>query len=331
MIDGKGYIFALDLQGNLKWKKEYGPEWTASQVGARSTPLVINDRLYFISPFGKLFCLNTDNGQFIWTIDTFKEYGGRNIEWGVTENLLCDGYTLYCSPGGREASVMAVDRQTGKLIWKSRGNSEKSAYCSPMLIQLPARKLLVTMMEKSIQGYDAGTGKFLWNFGHITEYYINPNVPVYNDGYLYCTSGYGTGGVMLKLSPDGTSVTQVWKNSSPDPKIGGVVVLNGRIYGGGDYDRKLVCLDWKTGKELFSLRQLAPANIISNDGLLYIYSESGQISLVRPKTDGFEIVSSFRVPLGSGTHWAHLVIHNKKLYVRHGPSLMVYDIAATGS
>jgi outer membrane protein assembly factor BamB len=274
--------------------------------------------------------MNTANGQIIWSIDTFREYGGRNTTWGLTENLLCDGNVLYATPGGRDASIIAVDRQTGKLLWKSRGTGELSAYCSPLLISLPSRKLLVTMMQRSIQGYDASTGKFLWSFPHVTEYDINPNTPVHKNGYLYCTSGYGTGGVMLKLSADGSGVTQVWKNSSLDPRFSGFVVMDGKIYGGGDFNRSLFCLDWETGKEIYSLRQLAPANVISNSGLLYFYSESGQVSLLRPKPDSFEIISSFKVPLGSGTHWAHLVINNKRLYVRHGESLMVYDIAAAG-
>jgi len=328
MIDGKGYIFALDLKGALRWKKEFGPEWTENHYGTRSTPLVIDDRLYFISSFGKLFCINTTNGQILWSIDTFREYGGRNTTWGMNENLLYDGNILYATPGGRDVSIIAIDRQTGKLLWKSKGTGELSSYCSPILVQLPSRKVLITMMQKSIQGYDATTGKFLWSFRHITEYDINPNTPYYKDGFLYCTSGYGTGGVMLKLSPDGSSISEVWKNDVPDPKFGGFVVLNGRIYATGDYNRRLFCIDWQTGKELFSLRQLAPGNVIANDGFLYIYSETGTVSLVRPAIASFEIISSFKVPLGSGTHWAHLVINNRRLYVRHGESLMVYDIAA---
>ena len=327
MVEGKGYVYALDLKGNLLWKKEYGPDWTESHFGVRSTPLVIKDKLYFMSAFGKLFCMSTSNGQVIWTVDTFKEYGGRNITWGVTENLLYNSGVLFCAPGGSNASVIAINRTNGKLIWKSKGNGEKSAYCSPLMINLPSRKLLVTMMEKSIQGYDASTGKMLWSFRHSTDPFVSPNVPVYNDGYLYCTSGYGLGGVMLKLAPDGSSVSEVWKNPSLDPKIGGVVVLNGRIYGTGDRNRMLFCLDWKTGKQIYAIGQLAPANIIADDGLLYIYSETGKVALVEPKTDGFNIISSFTVPLGSGTHWAHLVINDKRLYVRHGNSLMVYDIA----
>lgn len=330
MIDGKGYIFAFDLKGSLRWKKEYGAEWTENHYGTRSTPLVVDDRLYFISSFGKLFCMNTANGQILWSIDTFKEYGGRNTTWGLTENLLYDGNILYATPGGRDVSVIAVDRQTGKLIWKSRGNGELSSYCSPILVQLKSRKILITMMQKSIQAYEVSTGKFLWSFRHITEYDINPNTPYYKDGFLYCTSGYGTGGVMLKLSPDGSSVSEVWKSNVPDPKFGGFVVLNGKIFGAGDRNRRFSCIDWLTGKELYSLRQLAPANVIANEGLLYVYSENGTVSLVKPGTTAFEIVSSFKVPRGSGTHWAHLVIKNRKLYVRHGESLMVYDISATG-
>jgi outer membrane protein assembly factor BamB len=327
MIEGKGYVFAFSLDGKLIWKKEYGPEWTENHYGSRSTPLVINDKLYLFSSFGRLFCMNTSNGQIIWSIDTFKEYGGRNIKWGVTENLLYDGNVLYCSPGGPDASIIAVDRNTGKLIWKSKGPNEKSAYCSPLLIRLPSRKLFVTRMERSIQGYDASTGKFLWKFDFNMDPYVHPNVPVYIDGYLYCVSGYGLGGIMLKLAADGSSVTEVWRNTRLDPKMHGVVVLDGRIYGAGDRFRRFLCLDWKSGNEIFVLNQLAPSNIIANEGLLYIYAENGTVTLAKPKADGLDIISSFSVPLGSGTHWAHLVINNKRLYVRHGNSMMVYDIA----
>jgi len=157
---------------------------------------------------------------------------------------------------------------------------------------------------------------------------VHPNTPIYKDGLLFCTSGYGLGSVMLKLSPDGNSVTELWKEATCDPKIGGAVLLNDRIYGTGDRNRKLFCIDWKTGTELFSVRQLAPANLIANDGLLYVYSESGKVSLIEPKSDGINVISSFPVPFGANPHWAHLVLKNKKLYVRHGTSLMVYDVMA---
>jgi outer membrane protein assembly factor BamB len=328
MINGKGNIFAFDLKGKLLWKKEYGTEWAESHNGVRSTPLVVKDKLYFLSAYGKLFCLNRSNGTTLWTVDLVKEYGARNIEWGMTENLLFDGNILYCTPGGDDASFVALDMNTGKQVWKSKGNDEKSAYCSPMLIKLQNKKIIVTIMQYSICGFDASTGNQLWKSDFTMDPDVHPNTPVYIDGYLFCTSGYGLGSKMLKLAADGSSVSEVWKDATCDPKTGGVVVLNGRIYGTGDRNRKFFCLDWKTGKELFSKRDLTPANIIADDGLLYVYSESGKVNLVEPLADGFNVISSFAVPFGADPHWAHLVLKDKKLYVRHGTSLMVYDIAA---
>jgi len=330
MLNGNGFIYSFDLKGKLLWKKEYGKEWAESHNGVRSTPLIVGDKLYLESGYGKLLCMKTSDGSSVWTIDLVKEYGARNIEWGFTENLLPDGNVLFCTPGGADASVVALDRNTGKMLWKAKGTGEKSAYCSPMMVNLKDKKILVTFMEKSICGFDASKGELLWKFEHTVSPDVHPNTPIYKDGLLFCTTGYGKGSVMLKLSADGKSVSEVWKHERLDPKIGGVVVLNGKIYGTGDRNRFLFCLDWLTGKESFSIRDisLAPANIITNDGLLYIYAESGNISLVEPKAEGINVISSFKVPLGTMTHWAHLVIKDKRLYVRHGNSLMVYDIGA---
>jgi outer membrane protein assembly factor BamB len=327
MIDGTGFVFAFDLSGKLLWKKEYGKEWTENWNGTRSTPLVIDNKLYVLSSYWNLVCMNTTNGQIVWSADLKKDYGAQNNEWGISENLLFDGNVLYCTPGGSEASLVALDRNTGKMIWKSKANGNKSAYCSPLMIKINGRKIIITMMEKAVCGFDAATGQMLWQFEHINDTGVHPNIPAYINGYLYCTSGYGKGGELLKLSDDGTSVTEVWKNSELDSRTGGVVVLNGRIYGSGDRNKKTFCLDWKTGKQIYSSKEMAPATFIADNGLLYVYSESGKVFLVEPKEDRFNILSSFSVPFGANPHWAHLVIKNKKLYVRHGTSLMVYDIA----
>ena len=329
MINGTAMVFAFDLSGKLLWKKEYGKEWAENWNGTRSTPLVVDNRLYVMNSYWNLVCMNTSNGQTVWSVDLEKEYGARNNEWGISENLLFEGDVLYCTPGGKDASIVALDRNTGKMIWKSKGNGNKSAYCSPLIIKLQKRKIIVTMMEKAVCAFDAATGQQLWDFEHINDTGVHPNIPVYINGSLYCTSGYGKGGEMLKLAEDGSSVREVWRTTDLDSRTGGVVVLNGRIYGSGDKNRKMFCLDWQTGKQIYATRDMAPANIIADDGLLYIYSESGKAFLTEPGADGFRIISSFSVPYGTGPHWAHLVIKDKKLYLRHGTSLMVYDIAAS--
>jgi len=326
-IDDIGYVFAFNMKGELKWKVEYGPEWTVNWPGVRSTPMIVDGKLYLLSGYGNLTCMNTEDGSLLWSIDFMKEYGGLNIQWGFCENLLVDGNQLFVTVGGPDANIVSVNKNDGKLIWKSKGNGEKSAYGSPALINHNGRKLLIAHTEFSVLGLDAMSGEMLWSYEKKNKWNVHPNTPIYHDGQLYCVSGYGAGGIMLKLSDNGTEVTEVWKNISLDNQMGGVVLLDGKLYGGGHASKKWFCLDWETGAELFVSQDVKSGNTIYADGLLYFYDERGIVNLIQPDGANTKVISSFKVPFGSKQHWAHLVINNKRLYVRHGNSLMVYSIA----
>lgn len=327
--DGKGIIYALNHQGELQWKKTYGPEWAESYEGTRSTPLLAHGKLYVLSAKGVVYCLDAKNGEKIWSVDLFNKYDGTNIKWGITENLAINGNKLFCAPGGKGANVIALDAGDGSLIWKCAGNSEITAYCSPQIATHNGKKLLITHTADHILGIDAKNGDLLWKYKQPNKYSVNPNTPIYHNGHVFCMSGYGKGSVLLKISDDGKSVSKKWFNSTLDSRMGGAVLHEGKIYGAGDFNREWYCVDWKTGKTLQSKDIMKKkGNIIFADGMLYTYSERGYVGLVKPTENGFEKVSEFKVPYGSAQHWAHLVIHNKKLYVRHGNSLMVYDIAA---
>lgn len=325
--DQNGFVLALDQNGNKLWQTEIGQEWFVDWEGVRSSPLVYNDKVYMLSSFGKLFCLNAETGEIIWNVDLFTTYEAENIKWGLTENLLIDDGKLFVTLGGKDENVIALNKDDGKLIWKSKGNGELSAYCSPMIIKISDIKILVTQTQSSILGIDASDGTLLWKHDYTNKWSVMANTPVYKDGFLYCFSGYGKGGVMLKLSDDGKSITEQWVDDNLDNQMGGVVVLNNRIYGAGQNNAKWFCLDWITGKVLYSDNFIKVGTIISAEGLLYCYGQDGKIALVEPKDDSFNVISTFDVPYGEKYHWAHLVIHDKKLYVRHGTSLMVYDIS----
>jgi len=327
MKESTGYVFCFDFDGKLLWEVAYGPEWSENWDGVRSTPVINDGKAYIMSSFGLLVCLDATNGKSIWSVDLMKEYGALNIQWGFTENLLIDGEKLFCTPGGTDANVLAFNKTNGKLIWKCSGNKEKSAYGSPTMINVGGLKILVAMTEKSILGINSADGALLWSSEQTNQWSVHPNTPVYENGMLYCLSGYGKGGVMLQVSPDGKSVKELWRNTSLDSRMGGAIMKDGKIYGSGDKTRKLQCLDQKTGTLLFSEANFAPANLISAEGLLYVYAESGNVSLIQPQADAFKAMGSFKVPFGANQHWAHLVINNKRLYVRHGSSLMVYDIS----
>jgi len=326
VINGIGYIFSFDLTGKLLWKIPYGEEWTESWPGVRSTPLIYDGKIYLMSGFGKLVCRKADNGDLVWTVDLLKDFSAPNIKWGVTENLLIDGNKLFCTPGGADANIVALDRNTGKLIWKCAAKGEASAYCSPALVNHNNRKILVTHSASSIIGLDAENGKFLWSHPWPNKWSVHANTPLYHDGSVYCASGYEQGGVQLKLSADGNSITETWKNQSLDHRMGGFVLINGLIYGSDDENKAWYCVDWKTGKDVYSEKITGRGNIIAADGMLYLYGDNGEIVLAQPKSTGFSKISSFKVPFGSAQHWAHLVIKDGRLYIRHGNSLMVYNI-----
>ena len=183
-----------------------------------------------------------------------------------------------------------------------------------------------TQTEKTILGLDAESGELLWKQEWINKYAVHANTPLYHKGQVFIASGYGKGGIMLKLSDDGKSINKLWTNADINHKSGGFVMLDEKIYGAVDRGMDWHCIDWNTGETLYSSSIFKSGNIVSAEGLLYLYSEGGEVALVEPTENNFNILGKFRVPYGEKQHWAHLVIKNKRLYVRHGSSLMVYSI-----
>jgi outer membrane protein assembly factor BamB len=329
-VDNVGYIYALTNEGKLEWKATYGEEWVENYPGSRGTPTVVGDMLYIYSGKGVITCMSSANGKVIWTKDVMKDFDGQNITWAVTETLVIDGNKLFVTPGGKTNNVVALNRMNGQLIWSSKGVGDKSAYCTPLIVKLPARKLLVTMMEKHIVGLDAETGTTLWSYEHTNEWAVHPNTPLFYNNSLFCFSGYGQGGVKLDLKADGSQVTKGWFSKKLDSRMGGAVLLNGYIYGSGDNTRDWQCTDWQTGDQKYASNSIAKGNLISADGLLFIYSEKGELALVPASPEGFKIAGQTKGAMGSGQHWAHIVINNGTLFVSHGKVLMAYKIKYIG-
>jgi outer membrane protein assembly factor BamB len=334
MVDGKGVLFAFDTNGKPKWKQTYGPEWRKSMPSVRCTPTVDGDRVYVISGVGEVFCYDAKSGERKWTVDAFGKFGGEYGIWGIAESPLIDGNNVICTPGGKQATVAALDKMTGETVWTCLVEGEKSCYCSPILVQRGPNRIIVTMTDVYVLGIDAKTGKLLWKdsqadqFGHNKE--INPVSPISYEGAVYATSGYDDGGAMLLLNSDGTAVTRKWVDTTLDCHHGGVVIVDGHIYGANWADNgngSWVCLDWQTGKVKYETHWNCKGAVTYADGMLYCYEEKGgNIALVRAVPDKFDIVSFFKVPLGDGKHWAHPVVCGGVLYIRHGDALMAYDI-----
>lgn len=327
MIGGQAVLFVLDLNGKELQQFTYGKEFDTSYPGTRSTPTIAGNLVYLLTGNGKLTCLDLKTGKPVWEKDFLTDFDGTNITWGYTESLLVEGNKLFVTPGGKINNVMALNRMTGETIWTCPGLGELSAYCTPVLINLPARQLLVTHTAGNVLGIDATTGKLLWNFAHPNQWAVHPNTPIYHKEGLFVFSGWGQGGEKLKLSADGSSVTREWEIKSFDNRQGGAVLLDGYLYGSGDNGRSWQCIDWKTGEQKYASTELGKGAVIAVNNRLIGYSEKGELFMADAIPAAFKVISKTKVTLGTEQHWAHPVINNGILYVRHGNTLIAYKIS----
>lgn len=326
MTDGKGYLYVFDLKGKLLNKKMYGPEWNESYNGPRGTVTLNDGKLYLMSGVGDLYCFDVATLNVVWKKNILKEFKASNIVWGINEAPLIVGDKVIATPGGKEHNIVALNKNTGTLIWSSLGEGDAAAYCSPLYIKDQQVPLIVTMTANHILGIDANTGKKLWSQEHTNRYSIHANTPVYGDGMILCTSGYGSGSIMLRLKNGGRSVEQAWSSKELDNRIGGMVKIGDYVYGSGDNNRFWFCADWKTGEIKYKEKGFAMGNIIADNGMLYCYTDRGDMVLAKANPEKFEVVSRFQITKGTEQHWAHPVIYKGVLYVRHGDSIMAYKI-----
>lgn len=327
-----GYLFALNLDGTEKWRLKYGQETEDSQApGARSTLTVDGASGFLTSGLGILYKIDLAAPAILWEVDTLARFNGKQIQWAIAESPLVDDRYVYCMPGGPDAAVAALDKNTGETVWTSKGLTDASAYCSPNIIVHKGRRILVTMTAKGLAGLDAGTGEVLWTRDQPDEWDIHANTPVYADGMLYFVAGSKVGGVMLKLSEDGSEVTEVWTDTEMDTLHGGVVLHEGYIYGTSHRSGKeMLCLELKSGKIMWRTPDVTEGATVFADGMLYNYEGPmrGVVSLIKATPEGFGRTGEFKITKGEAKHWAHPVVANGRLYIRRGEFLWAYDVAA---
>ncbi len=327
----QGNLFTLDLEGNITGKFPYGEETQDKKApGPRSAPTIDGNRLYLVSGLGVVTCFQVPDCKILWQVDILKRFSGSQITWTIAESPLVDGGNLICTPGGPDASLVALNKTTGDTVWASKGLGEPSAYCSPDVFEIGGHRIIVSMTAKSVVGLDAGTGKVLWTHPHETEYDIHAVTPVLEGNLLYYTAGYGSGGGMLELSADGSKATPKWTDKNLDCQHHGVVLLDGYIYGTGHKNRELMCLELATGDLKWRTRDVRQGVVVYAEGMLYVYEGPGKgiVHLVKATPESFNRSGMFRVTEGDGQHWAHPTIAGGRLYIRHGDVLIAYDISA---
>jgi outer membrane protein assembly factor BamB len=312
-----------------------GRAWTGATPESRATPTVEGNKVYTTSGLGDLACIDGTTGKVIWSYKGSELNKGTYGMWGIAESLLIDGDKIYFSPGGPETMTIALNKANGNVIWKSASLNDKPGYVSPILVNYAGKKMIINASLGHFFGVDASNGEILWKVAHEARAgerdLIKCTTPLFKDGMAYITGGYDTGGMMVRIAADGKKADVVWTDNVLDDHHGGVVLINGYIYGSNWINNNTgnwCCIDWKTGKKMWEETWNCKGSIIAAEGLLYIYDEkSGNVGLVKANPEKFDLVSSFQVKQGdAGPFWAHPVIHNGVLYLRHTNALMAYNI-----
>jgi outer membrane protein assembly factor BamB len=332
--DSSAVLFAFDLEGKLLFNTQVGGEWMVNFPGSRTTPTVVDERVYVMTGVGDVSCVDAGTGNVIWQLNVQKELNGEIPRFGYAQSLVVEGDKVFCSPGGTEHNVIALNRHDGTLLWSCAAKGERPAYHPAKLITVAERKILITFSAYHLLGIDAETGTLLW-------WHEQTNTPVekrqpgmgdthangvlYHDSVIYYVEGDGNCAVALKLASDGLSIEQIWNNTGVDNYMGGIAMQNNALYSSSHSSQLLVKMDPVNGQVLDSL-DLGRGSLIIADELLFYYNQAGKVYLIDLKAEPLKISSSFKFSMGSREHFAHPVISNGVLYLRRGKALAAYAI-----
>src|SRR5271157_2751487 len=334
------FVQALSTQdGKQVWATRLGkvgnPDQMPSFPTARSTPTIDGGLLYALGSDGDLACLETASGAIRWRKSLRADFGGAPGKSGYTESPLVDGDAVVVTPGGGQATIVALKKKTGETIWRSAvPGGDDAAFASAIVVEAGGRRQYVQFLAKGLVGVDAKTGEFLWRYGATGKGNTNIPTPVASSGYIYTTESHGPGG-LIRLTGAGRGLTaeQVYLLRGLPCSIGGSVVIGATHY--GTTGEGLVAADWATGKVLWQEAGTGEGAILGAEDRLYIHGENGDVMLVEATREAYRQKGRFMPPgRPKGTRgaqekaWTYPVIAGGRLYIRELGSLWCYDISA---
>jgi len=336
-------VICLDLNTKkILWTAKVGPPHSD---GSRCTPTVDDGHVYAIGTSGGLVCLNAQNGELVWQKNFAEDFNGKMMSgWKYSESVLIDGDKLICTPGANSAILAALNKKTGELLWQCSmpniGNRGKdgAGYSSIVISQGGGLRQYVQITGRGCIGVSAADGKFLWGYNRVANGTANIPTPVVEGDYVFCSTAYGTGAALLKLSLTGDGNVEAQEVYFLDENVfqnhhGGFVLLDGYIYGGHGHNKgDPTCLELKTGKIVWKEKQPGggSAAVLYADGNLIFRYQQGEVCLIKATPEGYQLKGQFTPPKESGMSgpaWAHPVIADKKLYLRHKNVLQCFDLA----
>lgn len=325
-------VEALDLAtGKLLWKAKLGKTGGGGGYpGPRGTPTVDGKLVYALGQFGDLVCVQAADGREVWRKNLNRDFAGKMMSgWGNAESVLIAGDKLLCTPGGHGGTVAALNKQTGATLWRSKELADNATYSSLIAVDIAGVHQAIVLTDAHVAGIALDSGKVLWTAPRAGKVAVIPT-PIYQDGCVFVSSGYGIGCNAFKVTAAGGNFTaeQVYANTDMINHHGGVILLDGQLYGFSDKSG-WTCMDFKTGKVTWCTKKLGKGTLSYADGHFYLRDESGPgtLVLIAASPDGWQESGRFNQPDRSqAKSWPHLVISNGKLFVRDQGVLLCYDI-----
>lgn len=333
------HLIALsEKDGSEIWATPFG-----NSSHCNGTPTVDGERVYAIGRSGDLICADVKTGKALWTKDFGKDFGGKMMSgWGYSESPLIDGDLLICTPGAKDAMIVALDKKTGNTVWKSavpdysRRGRDGAGYSSVVISNGAGVKQYVQLTGRGLISIRAKDGKFLWGYDRVANGTANIPTPVISGDLIFCSSGYGTGAALLKLSKDGESVKAeeqyFLKGNTFQNHHGGMILIGDYVYAGAKHNNGYpTCIELKTGKIVWGGNVRGPgkgsAAIVYADGNLVFRYEDGVLALIEATPEKYNLKAKFMPVYQRGRSWAHPVVTGGKLYLREQDQIMCYDLS----
>lgn len=325
---GTEYVMAFDAgTGRKVWEVPHGQRFGNDKGdGPRATPTIDGDRLYAYGASGDLAALDLATGKVIWTINVLRQFGASNIQWGLSESPLVLSDRILVNAGGRGASIVAVKKTDGSVLWKSQ--NDQAGYSSALLHESAGVREAIFFTASRALGIDVQTGKLLWSYERVANDTANIATPIVRGNRVFLSSDYDTGAALLELTPAGGGVTakQIYFTREMQNHHASSVLIGDYLYGFSN--AILTAMKFDTGAVAWRDRSVGKGAVIYADERLYLFSENGVVGLAEANPAGYREHGRFQIPTGDLLTWSHPVVSGGKLFIRDQDRLFAYDVAA---
>jgi outer membrane protein assembly factor BamB len=317
------YVIAFDVaNGKEAWATAHGGAFRTDRGdGPRGTPTIDGERLYALGGNGDLSAMDAKTGKIIWSKNVLQEFGGSNIQWGISESPLVLGNKVLVNAGGRNASIVALNKDTGAVIWKSQ--SDEAGYSSAIPLQVNGGTQVVFFTAQRAVGLDVNDGKLLWEYAKPSNNVANVATPVARANRVFISSDYGTGGGVVEIKAD-NKAQEIYFTKDMRNHHSSSILVGDYLYGFSS--AVLTAMKFDTGEIAWRDRSVGKGSLVYADGHLYAFSENGVVGLVEATPTGYRETGRFRIPQDSLPTWAHPVVAGGRLYLRDQDTIYAFDV-----